>query len=121
MKKFAILSTAVCLAILVTLSFYGCNVTGSNGTIHLSLINQMAAKTLLPDISMVVETYFVQLTGPNGELIEEEVGSTVTTLTYPGLAFGDWTVTVKGKNDAGFIIGKGLLLQGLFQIRSRNG
>ena len=73
MKKFAGLLAVVCLAVLAVLSFYGCNPSGSTGIIQLNVKNQVAAKTLLPDISMTVETFFIQLTGPNGELIEEEV------------------------------------------------
>ncbi len=62
-------------------------------------------KTLVPGIDMTIAAYEVSGRGPGGMQFSR---STATpSVTVMGLAFGDWTIAVDGKNAGGTIIAHG--------------
>ncbi|MBB6479739.1 endonuclease/exonuclease/phosphatase family protein [Spirochaeta isovalerica] len=68
-------------------------------------LNENVSRTLLPDIDMDIAEYRVFGEGPDGESFDVTTSEEV--LVLDELAFGDWTVTVTGKNAEGFAIGSG--------------
>ena len=76
------------------------------GGIQIKLINQMGAKTLLPTIDMIVVRYAIYGSSPSGDTFED-LDYSGESVTIGSLRFGEWTVSVDGKNAAGIIIGHG--------------
>ncbi len=63
------------------------------------------AKTIVPGIDMTIAEYEVSGRGPGGMQFSR---STATpSVTVMGLAFGDWTIAVDGKNAGGIVIAHG--------------
>ena len=87
-----------------------CSLTGvlspesEAGAIALS-ISTAGAKTLLPAIDMVPAGYDISGSGPGGRSFGETTA--LTSIVIPGLAFGQWTITVNAKNQAGTLIAQG--------------
>jgi hypothetical protein len=77
---------------------------GEAGAIALS-ISTAGSKTLLPAIDMVPAGYDISGSGPNGRSFSQTTA--LTSIVIPGLAFGQWTVTVNAKNQAGTLIAQG--------------
>jgi hypothetical protein len=63
------------------------------------------AKTLVPVIDMTLANFEVSGSGPGGALFSRCTSASL--LTIGGLAIGDWTIAVEGKNAAGTIIAHG--------------
>jgi hypothetical protein len=68
-------------------------------------IAQPEAKTLVPGIDMTIAGFDVSGSGPGG--MQFSRSTSALSLTIGGLAFGDWTIAVDGKNAAGTIIAHG--------------
>jgi hypothetical protein len=69
-------------------------------------IAQPEAKTLVPGIDMTIAGFDVSGSGPGGMQFSRSTSG--LSLTIGGLAFGDWTIAVDGKNAAGTIIAHGV-------------
>ena len=77
---------------------------GEAGAIALS-ISTAGSKTLLPAIDMVPAGYDISGSGPGGRSFSQTTA--LTSIVIPGLAFGQWTITVNAKNQAGTLIAQG--------------
>jgi hypothetical protein len=77
---------------------------GEPGAIALS-ISAAGSKTLLPAIDMVPAGYDISGSGPGGRSFSQTTA--LTSIVIPGLAFGQWTLTVNAKNQAGALIAQG--------------
>jgi hypothetical protein len=77
---------------------------GEAGAIALS-ISTAGSKTLLPAIDMVPAGYDISGSGPGGRSFSQ--ATALTSIVIPGLAFGQWTITVNAKNQAGTLIAQG--------------
>jgi hypothetical protein len=107
MPKKLYCSLLVCLALLAGLTscqMAGIDAPGGVGSLAIT-VNDATAKTLLPPIDMTIASYDVSGTGPNGRTFSQS--STGVSVVVGTLAFGDWTVTVSGKNSGGTVVGRG--------------
>ena len=68
-------------------------------------IAQSEAKTLVPGIDMTIASFDVLGSGPGG--VQFSRSTSASSLIIGGLAFGDWTIAVDGKNAAGTIVAHG--------------
>jgi hypothetical protein len=105
----AVAGSVPALVFLATL--LSCSLTGvlgnseeGGGAIVLS-IGAAGSKTLLPGIDMTPASYDVTGAGPSSRSFGQS--TTATSVVIPGLAFGQWTVTVSAKNAAGTVIAQG--------------
>jgi hypothetical protein len=74
------------------------------GTLSIE-IAEPGAKTLVPGIDMTIAGYEVSGRGPGGMQFSRSTAA--PSVTVMGLAFGDWTIAVDGKNAGGTIIAHG--------------
>ncbi len=97
----------LCLAALAGLGACQLADTGASdegGSLAVSL-SGATARTLLPSIDMNLASYDLSGTGPDGRTFSQS--TTGASVVVSGLAFGDWIVTVSGKNAGGIIVGRG--------------
>jgi hypothetical protein len=77
---------------------------GDTGAISLSIADSVA-RTLVPSFDMTPARYDLAGAGPGGRTFA--ASSAQTNVTISGLAFGQWSVTVTARNQAGSAIGQG--------------
>jgi hypothetical protein len=75
-----------------------------SGAIALT-ISIAGSKTLVPDIDMTPASFDITGAGPGSRTFSRSTSQ--TSVTIPGLAFGQWTITVSAKNAAGTVIAQG--------------
>ncbi len=68
-------------------------------------IGKASSLTLVPSIDMTLASYLITGSGPNGSTFSQSTSGTSATIS--GLVFGQWTVSVSGKNAAGTIVAQG--------------
>ena len=68
-------------------------------------IGQNMSRSLVPVIDMAIASYAITGVGPGGGTFSQSTSGAAVSIG--GLAFGQWTVTVNGKNAAGTVIGRG--------------
>ena len=68
-------------------------------------IGTAGSKTLLPSLDMTPASYDIAGAGPGSRTFSQSTAS--TSIVIPGLAFGQWTITVSAKNAAGTVIAQG--------------
>ena len=102
MKPRAIILTILSVLLLSTCGFNSLDTGGLSVTID----QRMYPQTLLPSISMDIDTYDIHGAGP-GTASFVELDFTGTSFTIASLVFGEWTITVNGRNADGTIIGSG--------------
>ena len=76
-----------------------------SGSLTVSIGDHVTARTLLPGVSMVVASFTVNGSGPNGASFSASTSS--GSATFTSLAFGTWSVTVNAFNPDGTLIGQG--------------
>ena len=75
------------------------------GSLSISVVDSINARTLLPALSMQPSSYTVSGVGPGGATFTQSTPS--GSLSIDSLAFGSWTVTVQAYNGDGMLIGSG--------------
>jgi hypothetical protein len=65
-------------------------------------VTEDSSKNLVPPVDMTVASYDVWGTGPDGATFFDSF--TGSSMTRQGLAFGDWTIVVEGRNTDGTIV-----------------
>ena len=75
------------------------------GVVELQFVQRINALTMLPNVSMTVESYEVSGTGPTGSTFADSTPQ--SSITVASLREGSWTITVDAKNAAGTVIGTG--------------
>ncbi len=106
LNKYLNLRIAGTLAIAVSL--VSCPVHPNNGIGSLSLVVEDAeagAKTIAPPVDMVSSSYDIYLTGPGDPV--SVTGHTGTSIQFPALEAGLWTIEVLARNGAGTAILEG--------------
>ena len=100
------LALSLCLGAL--LAFNSCQVpaSGDSGGGSLAItISAGTSRTLVPAIDMTIASYVITGAGPGGSTFSQSTSSAAATVS--GLVFGQWTVTVSGKDAAGTVVGQG--------------
>ena len=101
--RILVLASAAALAALT-----GCRNSidpGQGGTLMVTM-NETVSRSILPGISMNPVGYDLVGTGPEGAGFSETT-TAGSSITIPGLAFGEWTVSATAKNSDHTAIGQG--------------
>jgi hypothetical protein len=76
------------------------------GALRLS-IDSPASRTIMPNLDLVVASYAVSGSGPDGATFSVPAFTGGGSFNQDGLGAGAWTITVQAKNAAGTVIGSG--------------
>ncbi len=95
---------------LAVVIMYSCNLSGDevlDGSVTLQV--ESASRTIIPDLSMNVDSYHILGTGVS-ESVDVTVKSSKTEITLSALEDGEWSFTVYGLNDEDTVITEGSVI-----------
>jgi len=102
MKKLLLLAPFALLLV-----FAGCSISpDSGGTLVLSLLDKVNARTIQPTLDMAPASWDVVGTGPEGAAFSQ-LGLTSATVVQKSLIPGSWLIEVTARNTGGAAIGYG--------------
>jgi hypothetical protein len=105
-SKLSIVILGACALLVVLLAACPNPISSSKGgVLTVSINNNINARTLLPPIDMNAASFTASGTGPGTATFSQTTSG--APVTFDGLAFGAWSVTVSALNSAGTLIGSG--------------
>lgn len=97
--------------LLLLIALFSCEIGSTlmedEGAFQLTITDMVRVKTLVPDISMEITSYDIIGYGPGEDDEISALGMTASNKLFTGIPFGNWNITVYGKNTDGTIIGSG--------------